>query len=114
MGRSNNRALILHLFTAAILLVACSAPVEGNIIKEGKISYSGDVTAIYRDGTSDRCELGEQTITLKGEYVYEGTPYVEISRHLEKPGDCDTKAHKLLVDQFSLRMNQSLFPGQKK
>lgn len=114
MGRSNNRAIILHLFTVAMLLVACSGPVEGSIIKEGRINYSGDVTEIYRDGTSDSCELSEQTVTLKGEYEHEGTSFIEISRHLEKPGDCDTRAYKLLVDQMSLRLNQPLFRKQEK
>ncbi len=106
--------MILHLFTVAMLLAACSRPVEGSIIKEGRISYSGDVTQVYRDGTSESCELSNQTVTLKGEYVHEGTTFVEVSRHLEDPGDCDIRAYKLLVDQMSLRLNQPLFSRQKK
>jgi hypothetical protein len=113
MGKFNRRAAILQLFTVALLLVACATPAEGSIQSEGKITYSGDVTELYKDGTTERCQLTqEQRVVLKGEYEYNETTYVEISRHLDNPGDCDTNAYKLLIDQMSLRMNQPLFPRQ--
>lgn len=119
MGKINRRAVNLILFATAIVLAACAVSrVEGNNtsvnINEGKVVYSGDVTQLYRDKTTDRCTLNEQQVTPKGEYELDGATYVEISRHVEDLNDCDPNAYKLLIDQMSWRMNQPIFPGQRK
>jgi hypothetical protein len=119
MGRINRQAVNLILFTTAVILAACTPTrVEGNSanvdINEKKTVYSGDVTLLYRDKSTNRCFLNEQEVTPKGEYELDGATFVEISRHVKDLNDCDPNAYKFLIDQMSWDMNGPVFPGQRK